>query len=260
MEAHRRLILALVAVTLASGAWHPTHGQSVPEQGPNSAMSSVQATACIPPSPVNDRYDYCGWGVWSIETQRSTLIAALAEPATYLVCREQVDAAEANGYPIVAEVDGTILSGGSPPAALGQAPAGCFLVSGKKIVVGGAARPGKPVRGYYIRLGPKVFGNTVSWGMRKGGGAAGTDRVLIAQVPQRRVFRVCFGNYNPLANGPAYLREYKLWVDSAYTTFRGAEHAIFAFGSCADVAGGTVGIEPRWVAAEPTAAFGRFSF
>jgi hypothetical protein len=253
-------MVASLLITLASVAWHPAHGQSVPDLGPNGSVSSVQATGCVPPSPANDKFDYCGWGVWSIETQRSTMIATLADPASYLVCREQVDPVEANGYPIVAEVDGVAVTSGTPPAAMGQSPTGCFIVSGKRIVLSGSAKPSKPVRGYYIRLGPKIFGNTVSWVMRKGGGSAGTDRILIAKGPQQRVFRVCFGNYTSLLNAPPYLREYKLWVDTDYAPLRGTEHAIFNFGSCVDAAGGTVGIEPRWVATEPAAAFGRFSF
>jgi hypothetical protein len=145
------IAVAGALAVLASVACATAHAQSVPDVGERGAMSTVQATACVPPSPVNDRYNHCGWGVWRLETQRSAVIATLAEPASYLICREMVDAAEPGGYPISVEADGVAISTGAPAAAAGHAPGGCFLVSGKKIVINGAARPQKPVNGYYIR-------------------------------------------------------------------------------------------------------------
>lgn len=253
-------VLALTMSSFAAGAPFSANAQSVPDLGSGSAtVSSVQATACTPPSPVADRYNYCGWGVWSIETQRSTVIASLSAPASYLICREQVDASEPNGFPVSLEVDGVVVAGGAPSASLGQAPAACSLVSGKKIVITGQNKPNKPARGYYIRLGPTAFANTVSWSMRKGGGSAG-DRVLLSQAGAARLLRVCFGNYNPVSPTPAYLREYRLWVDSGYTTVRGSEPAVYAFASCTDIEGAKVGVEPRWVDGEPGNAFGRLTF
>lgn len=254
----RHAAVSLLPVALVV-AFHAS-AQSVPDLGEgNTTVSSVQATACTPPNPVGDRYDYCGWGVWSIETQHSTVIASLAEPASYLICREQVDPSEVNGYPVSFVVDGATVTGGTPGAALGQAPATCSLVAGKTIAIKGQVRPNKPVRGYYIRLGAKLFGNTVSWGMLKGGGAGG-DRVLLAQLPAKRLLRVCFGNYNPVAPTPAYLREYRLWMDTGYIAETAGGAAVFNYGSCIDVEGAKVGAEPRWATGEPTNAFGRLTF
>jgi hypothetical protein len=241
------IAVAGVLAVLASGACATAHAQSVPDVGERGAMSTVQATACVPPSPVNDRYNHCGWGVWRLETQRSAVIATLAEAASYLVCREMVDAAEPGGYPISVEADGVVISTGAPAAAAGHAPGGCFLVSGKKIVINGAARPLKPVNGYYIRLGALPWSNAVSWQARKLA-AATADRTLLAQFPQQRLLRVCFGSYNVLGNPPPYIRDYRLWADGGHVVVRGSEAAVFNFGSCTDVSASLLAVEPQWAA------------
>lgn len=245
---HRNTFAAAgVLAALASGACATARAQSVPDVGDRGAMSSVQAAACVPPSPVNDRYNHCGWGVWRLETQRSAVIATLAEPASYLVCREMVDAAEPGGYPISVEVDGVAISTGTPAAATGHAPGGCFVVSGKKIVLNGPTRPQKAVNGYYIRLGALPWSNAVSWQARKLAGAA-ADRTLLAQFPQQRLLRVCFGSYSVLGNSPPYIRDYRLWADSGHVVVRGSEAAVFNFGSCTDVSASLLAVEPQWAA------------
>lgn len=245
---HRNIIaFAGMLAALASAAGATAQAQSVPDVGERGAMSSVQATACVPPSPVNDRYNHCGWGVWRLETQRTAVIATLAEAATYLICREMVDAAEPGGYPITIEADGVVISTGTPAAAAGHAPGGCFLVSGKKIVLNGAAKPLKPVNGYYIRLGALPWSNAVSWQARKLA-AASADRTLLARFPQQRLLRVCFGSYNVLGNPPPYIRDCRLWADSGHVVARGSEVAVFNFGSCTDVSASLLAVEPQWAA------------
>lgn len=254
-----RHIASWIAAAATALAVFSVRAQSVPEQGSNAAISSVQATACVPPNPPNNRVDHCGWGVWALDTQRQTLIAALAAPASYLICREQVDAAEPRGYPIQIEVDGVVLAAGTPATPLGQSPTGCFLVSGKKIAIAGTAKPNKPVRGYYIRLGQRTFANTIRWVLQRGGAVSG-ERGLIAQGAQPRAYRVCFGDYQPVAGAPRPLGEYKLWLDTALTTVRGTEVAVFAFASCVDVDAKLLAAEPVWSASEPAVGYGNLSF
>ncbi len=236
---------ASALAALCCVVWQAAHAQSVPDVGEHGAMSSVQATGCVPGSPVNDRYNHCGWGVWRLETQRSAVIATLTEAATYLICRERVDAAEPGGYPISIEADGVVVTAGAPAALAGHAPGGCFLVSGKKIVLSGAARPQKPVNGYYVRLGALPWSNAVGWQARKST-TSGGERVLLAKLPQQRLLRVCFGNYNVIANPAPYLKDYRLWADAGYVNVRGSEAAIFNFGACTDVSTSLLAVEPQW--------------
>ncbi|MFD0724372.1 hypothetical protein [Lysobacter brunescens] len=255
---HNTIVVAGMFAALASMACTTARAQSVPDVGERGAVSSVQATACVPPSPVNDRYNHCGWGVWRLETQRTAVIATLAEAANYLICREMVDAAEPGGYPISVEADGVVISTGTPAMAAGHAPGGCFLVSGKKIVINGAARPQKPVGGYYIRLGALPWSNAVSWQARKLA-AATADRTLLARFPQQRLLRVCFGNYSVLGNPPPYLRDFRLWADNGHVVVRGSEVAVFNFGSCTDVSASLLAVEPQW-AGGIEASHGRLVF
>ena len=255
VRAGRMFRLLSVALLFATPSF--AKAQAVPDYA---GTSTAQRVGCKPPSPAQDNFDHCGWGVWSFETQKSVLITQLADAASYLICREQVDAAEPNGYRVGVEVDGVVQTAGTPATPVSVDPYNCFLASGRKIVLNGlsGAKPLKPVRGYYIRLGtPSPFANTISWQLKM---RSATDRQLLGQVTTKRLFRVCFGHYNPPLNPSAYLKDHKLVVDGAYVAFRGAEQAIFTYSSCADVSGNSVVVEPKWVSTEPSTAFGRLTF
>jgi hypothetical protein len=156
-----------------------------------------------------------------------------------------VDSAEANGYPITIEVDGVVVTAGDQAKPTDHAPSGCFLVAGKKIVLGGSDKPVKPVRGYYIRLGPATWYNAVGWRARNSMSRNKGD-TLLAKLSERRLLRVCFGSYNVVVNQNKYVREYRLWADGEYVGVRGSEAAMFNFGSCTDISALSVSVEPEW--------------
>ena len=246
---------ALAALALQA----PAYAQSVPDVGASGTVSSIQSTACVPAGPVNNKFNHCGWGVWTLSTQRQTVIAALATPTSYLLCRNSAATSEPIGTPVVYEVDGSVVSGGTPPSPMEHASGGCLVLTGKKIVVAAATKPKAPVRGFFIRLGPLAFGNTVAWNALKA--PSGASNVLpLSQVLTPRPMRVCFGEYLPIDGQPRPLDEYKLWLDGSYAMVRGSEQAIFAANSCVDVDSKTVGVDPVWGATAFTTGNGYLSF
>jgi len=257
MEARGKMGRWAAALLLAGSlAGAGAQAQGVP-QAP--AISSAQVTVCKPGQELGD---YCGWGVWALETQRSVLIASLAESAQYLICREVVDPGEAKGYPLTVEADGVVVAGGTPPGTL-TGSGTCFVASGKRIVLNGlAGKPNKQVRGYYIRLGGLFLANSVPWQIAKGSGASAPDRALLAQFSAPRAVRVCFGPYSPITGSPPQqvVKESQLLVDGSYAQLRPGENAVFNANSCTDVTARVVGVEPRWGAGDPPTASGRFAF
>ena len=251
--------LRLGAATLIFCAGIAAVHAQVPQAG---AVSSAQATACKLPT---DPGDYCGWGVWAVETQKSVLIASLADSASYLVCRETVDPSEPKGFPLTLEVDGALVTGGAPAAAL-TVTGTCAIATGKRIVLNGPSRPNRQVRGYYIRLGGLFLANSVPWQLTRGGTAATPDRAVLAQFTLPRPVRVCFGPYIPILQAPGgpapqpVVKEYQLLLDGGYAQLRTGENAVFNANSCVDVSPRVVGVEPRWGAGDPAVAFGRLAF
>ena len=256
------LILASAAVSAFAPL--PCAAQGVP---PAPAVSASQNVACK-----DLTYDWCGWGSWSLDTQRSVLLVAIQDPATYLICRDGAGETETKGYPLLVEVDGATVTSGAPAAPV-SASSPCFLATGKKIVLAGSnpGKPNKPVRGYFIRLGQLLFTNAVPWSLAKGNSASTPDRALLAQLPappaSGRTMRICFGRApnvepgpNPNPPPPVSAKEHLVLADSAYLQVRAGEPAVFGNASCVDVTANRLAVEPRWSAGDPPQAFGRFVF